>query len=114
MPNAFGVAVAFALGMVSGLVVGAMLWRAALEEERRRNEYLVREVAMETELTRCWQNQVLFVEALSGEEAALGDLGARGGVLTKPNCDRWATVMARDNAAELYHEAVRRLRKAAP
>jgi len=109
VPNALWTALAFALGMVAGLVAGAMLWRSALEEERRRNEFLVREMTMETELRRCEQNQTLYVEALHGEEAALGDLGARGGVLTKINCDPWATAMARDNAAALYHEARRRL-----
>lgn len=113
MPNAEGVTLAFVLGVIAGVVIGAMRWRSALEEERRRNEFLVREVAMETEITRCWQNQVLYVEALGGDaalaEAALGDLGARGGVLTKINCDAWASAMARDNAVALYHEARRRL-----
>lgn len=118
MPNAEGVAIAFGLGMVAGLVLGAMRWRSALEEERRRNEFLLREVAMETEITRCWQNQTLYVEALGGDsslaEAALGDLGARAGVLTKVNCSPWATGMARDNAAALYHEARRRLASREP
>lgn len=109
MPNAEGVAIAFVVGIVAGVYVGALLWRTQLEEARRRIEGLEALQTIREDVTRNVRAQGWFDRALLGDEDSLRWLGASGGVLTVFNQPAFTTAESRKHAADLYHEARRRL-----